>query len=136
MSQKSIVRVRSVMRSNYVVVEGLDTVADALAKMKEDAVGVALVSKRNDDDEIGMVLLADIATQVLARDRSPGRINVYEIMAKPVISVSPDMDIRYCARLFNNFDLSSAPVVEGDQVVGVVSYNELVLKGLWPSASK
>ena len=51
-------------------------------------------------------------------------------MAKPVISVRPDMDIRYCARLFARFGISHAPVVEDDKVVGVVSYYLLVLEGL------
>ncbi len=136
MSRKPPIRVQSVMRLSFVVVDGLETVADALTRMKEAGVAMAIVSKRHEDDEIGMVLLADIAKQVLARDRSPERINVYEIMAKPVISVTPDMDIRYCARLFESFGLSSAPVVKDDEVVGVVSYNELVLEGIWPAVSK
>ena len=132
MKDKKPVKVASVMRSHYVVVDGKDTVAEALTRMKEADAAIAIVSKRNDNDAIGLVLLADIAKQVLARDRSPLRINVYEIMAKPVITVAPDMDIRYCARLFENFGLSSAPVVQDGDVIGVVSYTELVLEGLWP----
>lgn len=135
MTKQGIQRVEAVMRSAYVVVDGMETVADALTKMKNARSAMAIVSKRHDDDEYGLVLLADIAKQVLARDRSPDRVNVYEIMAKPVISVRPDMDIRYCARLFEHFGLSSAPVMRGNEVIGVVSYNELVLEGLWPAAS-
>jgi CBS domain-containing protein len=51
-------------------------------------------------------------------------------MAKPVLTVRPDMDIRYCARLFENFGISHAPVVENDKIVGIVSYYLLVLHGL------
>jgi len=91
-----------------------------------------IVQKRHADDEIGMVLISDIARQVLARDRAPERVNVYEIMAKPVISVSPDMDIRYCARLFTRFELTRAPVVEDGEVVGIVSMTDLVIKGMLP----
>ena len=81
----------------------------------------------------GIVLLADIARQVLARDKSPERVNVYEIMSKPVLGVSPDMDIRYCARLFDKFGLSLAPVIDQGKVVGLVSYSGLVLKGMVPN---
>ena len=81
-------------------------------------------------DEYGILLLADIARLVLGRDRSPDRVNVYEIMSKPVLSVNPAMDIRYCARLFDRFGLSMAPVIEGGEVIGLVSYNDLVLKGM------
>ena len=130
MSRKTPIRVQSVMRLSFVVVDGLETVADALTKMKEAGVAMAIVRRRHEDDEIGMVLLDDIAKQVLARDRSPERINVYEIMAKPVISVPPDMDIRYCARLFENFGIGHAPVAEDGKIIGMVSYYRLVLHGL------
>ena len=40
------------------------------------------------------------------------------------------MDIRYCARLFDNFGLSVAPVIGVGKVVGIVSYHEIVLNGL------
>ncbi|HHH44157.1 MAG TPA: CBS domain-containing protein [Gammaproteobacteria bacterium] len=89
-----------------------------------------IVDKRHDDDEYGMVLLSDIAKQVLARDRSPERVNIYEIMAKPVLSVRPDMDIRYCARMFEQFGLSRAPVIEHGKVIGIVSFTDMVLHGL------
>ncbi len=42
------------------------------------------------------------------------------------------MEIRYCARLFENFGISHAPVVEGGKVVGMVSYYLLVLHGILP----
>jgi predicted transcriptional regulator len=77
-----------------------------------------------------MVLFSDIAKQVIAKDRAPDRVNVFEIMAKPVIAVRPDMDIRYCARLFDKFGISHAPVIENDKVIGIVSYYLLVLEGL------
>ena len=51
-------------------------------------------------------------------------------MSKPVVQVSPDMDIRYCARLFERFGLERAPVVEAGKIVGMVSYHVLVLRGL------
>jgi predicted transcriptional regulator len=40
------------------------------------------------------------------------------------------LDVRYCARLFDQFGLSVCPVVEKDQVIGMISYGELVMKGL------
>jgi CBS domain-containing protein len=90
-----------------------------------------LVKKRNENDAHGIVLLADIAKKVLARDRAPERVNVYEIMSKPVVTVEPELDVRYCARLFDRFGLSVSPVIENDCVVGIVSYGDLVLRGLF-----
>ena len=77
-----------------------------------------------------MVLISDIAKKVLAVDKSPKRVNIYEVMTKPILSIDPEMDIRYSARLFERFGLSRAPVVENRKVIGIVSYSDMVLKGL------
>jgi len=125
-----IMRVRDVMKSEVDVVDGMLTVGEALRQMKYPDTRTLIVNKRHDDDEYGVVMFRDMAKKVLARDHSPNRVNIYEIMSKPVISVDPEMDIRYCTRLFDNFGLSRAPVVEDNQIIGLVSYTDIVLKGL------
>ena len=130
LSKRHIVRVSQVMAQSYAMIDGLATVQEAIDLFKQDLASVLLVNKRHDDDEYGLLLLSDIAKQVVAKDRAPERVNVYEVMSKPVIAVDPDMDVRYCARLFERFGLSIAPVIKLQQVVGVVSYNEIVFGGL------
>lgn len=130
MSEHQLIRVRDVMKHNFDMVDGMDTVQTALENMIHVGTKSLIVNKRHKNDELGMVLLSDIARQVLAVDRAPERVNIYEIMTKPVLTVSPDMDIRYCARMFNQFDLSRAPVVENGEVVGIISHTDMVLKGL------
>ena len=133
MNAKKVVRVRDVMKPQFDTVEGMATVAEALDTMSHVDTKTLIVRKRHGDDEIGVVVLSDISRQVLAKDRAPDRVNIYEIMVKPVITVPPDMDIRYCARLFDRFGLSRAPVVQDREVVGVVSLTDLVMKGLVPN---
>ncbi len=127
---KKVIRVRDVMKTNFDMVDGRITVMEALRTMKHVETKSLIVNKRNDDDEYGMVLLSDIAKDVLAKDRSPDRINVYEIMVKPLIQIDPDMDIRYCARHFEHFGLTRAPVLENKKVIGIVSFTDMVMKGL------
>ncbi len=130
MNEKEIVRVRDIMKTDFDMVDGMTTVRDALLTMKHVETKCLIVDKRHDDDEYGIVLLSDIAKQVLARDRAPERVNVYEVMAKPVVTVHSTMDIRYCARLFDNFGLSRAPVVDQGKLIGIVSYTDMVLRGM------
>lgn len=133
MSDKPLIRVRQVMKPHFDMVEGMETVAKALETMKHVDTKTLIVKPRHPDDEIGIVVLSDIAREVLAKDRAPDRVNIYEIMAKPVVSVDPEMDIRYCARLFDRFGLTRAPVVENRRVIGVVSLTDLVMKGMVPN---
>lgn len=130
MSDKPLIRVSQVMKTQFDTVDGMSTVEEALTKMTQVETKCLVVNKRHDDDEYGMLLISDIARKVLALDRSPDRVNVYEIMAKPVIGVDHAMDIRYCARLFDRFDISRAPVLKEGKVIGIVSFTDLVLKGL------
>lgn len=129
-TERKIIRTRDVMTDEFDTIDGLMTVSEAVRIFRDKSARVLIVNKRHADDEYGMVLLSDIAKKVVAQDRSPERVNIYEVMAKPVISVDPHMDIRYCARLFESFGLAHAPVIENDQVLGIVSYRSLVLKGL------
>ncbi|MGB8145813.1 MAG: CBS domain-containing protein [Chromatiaceae bacterium] len=132
MSTRPLIRVRDVMKPHFDLVDGMATVAAALEAMRHIDTKTLIVKPRSENDELGIVVLSDIAREVLAKDRAPDRVNIYEIMVKPAITVHPDMDIRYCARLFDRFDLSRAPVVKDREVLGVVSLTDLVMKGLVP----
>ncbi|MFZ2726800.1 MAG: CBS domain-containing protein [Methylococcaceae bacterium] len=129
--EKVIVRVKDVMKTDFGTIDGIATIAEALKKMKALKTAVLIVNKRHDDDEYGLINSGDIARHVLAKDRAPERVNVYEIMSKPVISVHPDMDIRYCSRLFADYNLVRAPVIENKVVIGMISPNSLVLDGMY-----
>lgn len=63
-------------------------------------------------------------------ERLLDRGNSHEILSTPVLSVSPDRDIRDDARRFSRFDRSRAPVVSDGEVVGIVSLTALVIKGM------
>jgi len=123
--------VRDVMKSEFGMIDGKATIYEALMMMKQRRTSMLVVEKRNDDDEYGILLVSDIARQVLAQDRAPKRVNVYEVMVKPAVYVVPDMDIRYCSRLFARFDLVRALVVENRKVIGAISPNLLVLDGIF-----
>ena len=127
MSDEGLIRVGDVMVSQLHDVDGLATVAEAIALMKQNNVNSLVVNRRDDTDEVGVVQVSDIARQVIARDRAPERVNVYEIMSKPVLTLPPDMLARYAVRLLVRFELSRAIVVDQDRnPIGIVTLGDLV----------
>jgi len=123
-----LVKVKDVMTTkNYQFADGMMTVTEGIKLARENNVNALIIKKRNEFDEYGLVMLSDIAKQVLAKDRSPDRVNLYEIMAKPLICILPDMDVRYCARLFERFSIHLAPVIENKEMIGMVDYTNMVL---------
>jgi predicted transcriptional regulator len=130
MNKQEPVRVKHVMTSQFQLVDGLMMVDHALRLMKENDSRVLIIDKRHENDEYGIALLSDVAREVLSTNRAPERVNVYEVMAKPAVSVDPEMDIRYCARLFHQLGFTYAPVIDQGKVLGIVGYVDLVLNGL------
>ena len=128
--EKKVTRVHEVMKPGIDIVDGMMTIAAVLDNLKYPDNRTIIINKRHDDDEYGVVMFSDIARQIVAAGRAADRVNIYEIMSKPVISVHPDMDIRYCTRLFDRFGLSRAPVIEHQKIIGLVSYTDIVLNGL------
>ena len=128
MSLKPELRVGDVMVTEIISIDGLATVSDAMALMRRHNVNSLVVNRRDEDDEIGLVLVSDIARQVIAPNRSSDRVNVYEIMSKPVWTVPPDMLARYAVRLLSRFEVSRAVVVDHDRnPIGIVTLRDLTL---------
>lgn len=125
------ISVGDVMKREFHVIDGKATIYEALEMMKKFRTSVLVVNRRNEEDEYGILLVSSIARKVLAKDRPCKRVNVYEVMVKPAVYVEPEMDIRYCSRLFARFDLVRALVVERNKVVGTISPNSLVLDGMF-----
>jgi len=127
---KETILVRDVMKTSFDMMDGLCTVREALERMQHVHTKTLIIDKRHAHDEYGIVVVADIA-KLLAENRSPDRVSLYELMQKPTIGVHADMNIRYASQLFLRFGLSRAPVldVEG-QIMGIVSLTDMVLKGL------
>ncbi len=123
-----IVQVKDIMRRNVVTIDGMATVREAVAKMRSEDVTALIVNKRDPNDAWGIVTVPDLVREVIAPGRPPDDTNVYEIMTKPVITVPPDMDIRYVARLLYRVGVRRAPVEDRGELLGVISMSDLVLR--------
>ena len=129
MSTQEIIQVADVMSPTVKTVSGMATVADAVAMMRDAGVSSLVVERRDEADEFGLLVVSDIAAQVIAKNRALERVNVYEIMSKPVLTLPKEMQIKYATRLLVNFDLSRALVVNHDRTpCGIVTLRDLVLR--------
>ena len=124
-----IVLVGDVMSADVRSIGRMATVEDAIAAMREAGVSSLAVERRDASDEYGLIVITDIAREVIAKDRAADRVNVYEIMSKPLMTVPVDMQTKYAVRLLVRFNVSRALVVDGSRVpVGIVTLRDLVLR--------
>ncbi len=130
MSTKKRIYVKDVMKPDFGIIDSSATIKEALNEMNRLNTAVLAVNKRNENDEYGLLFVSDIARMVLAKDKATSRVNVFEIMTKPVVCIDPEMDIRYCARLMSKFNLTRVLVEADNELLGTVSPRALVLDGL------
>ena len=124
----SIVQAKDIMRRNVVTIDGMATVREAVTKMRSENVTALLVDKRHPNDAWGIVTIPDLVRDVIAPKRSPDNTNVYEVMTKPVITVPPEMNVRYVARLLHRAGVRRAPVEAQGELLGIISLSDLVLR--------
>ncbi len=123
-----IIKAKDVVKEGVVTIDGMATAQEAAALMRAEKTRYLLVQKRHADDAWGMVVIQDFIKGVLVAGRSPGEVNLYEIMTKPVITVPAEMDIRYVARLLFRAGIRRAPVEENGELIGMISLSSLILE--------
>jgi len=127
-SDHPALRVSDVMSGELHTIDGLATVAEAMATMKRLRISSLVVNRGHDDDELGMLTVTDLARDVVTQDRAPERVNVYEVMSKPALTVQSSMLARYAVRLLVQFGVSRTLVVdEQGEPLGLVTVRDLVL---------
>ena len=122
------IRVSDLMGTELHTIDGLATAAEAMAAMKRLQISSLVVNRRHDDDELGIITVGDMARAVITPNRAPERVNVYEIMSKPALTVRSDMLARYAVRLLVQFRVSRALVIDQNGTpLGLVTLRDLVL---------
>ncbi|MBL6952897.1 MAG: CBS domain-containing protein [Alphaproteobacteria bacterium] len=128
MSSVPHIKVSQIMRTEVRMVDPMTPVREAMQFMRQHEVSSLVIARRDEHDELGLVVVSDIANKVIAKNLSPDRVDVYEIMSKPVITLDSDMDIRYAVRLLGNFGLSRGLVIDHDRnLVGIATMRDMVL---------
>ncbi|HJO68172.1 MAG TPA: CBS domain-containing protein [Rhodospirillales bacterium] len=129
MNAETPIRVREVMTPQVRTIGRTATVREAVTIMREAGVSSLVVERRDEEDEFGLLVVTDIAREVVGMDRSADRVNVYEVMTKPVLTLPAEMNVKYAVRLLTRFQLARALVVDNERrPVGIVTLRDMVLR--------
>lgn len=128
-ADKTVITVADVMTRGVITIQPTATVHDAVELMRANRTSSVVVERRTPADEYGLVVVSDIAAEVLGKNLSPKRVNVYEIMSKPVLTLPAEMNIVYAVRMLTRFKLSRALVIDHDRnALGLVTLRDMVLR--------
>ncbi len=99
-------------------------VIDALNLMSEKGIGAVMVME--EDRLIGIFSERDYARKGIIAGRKAKSTPVTEVMTPNVFTVSPSMDIEDCMTLFSEKRIRHLPVVDNQQVIGMLSIGDIV----------
>jgi CBS domain-containing protein len=100
------------------------TVYDALRVMGEKNIGALLVM---DGEELrGIISERDYARKIVLMGKKSSDTLVKDIMTEKVLSVAPDDSIEKCMEMMSEKHIRHLPVLNADQVVGVISITDVV----------
>jgi CBS domain-containing protein len=119
-------KVRDIMVRDVATVDGIATVREALQRMRDRHIKSLVVNRRHPDDAYGIITLYDIVNKVVTQGRRLEMTNVYEVMNKPLITVSQGLAVKYAARLMSQFDVKRAVIIEHGELIGIVSMQDIV----------
>lgn len=100
------------------------TVFQALELMSQKEVGALLVMENN--NLVGILSERDYARKVILQGKSSKDLPVREIMSSRVIYVTRDHSVEDCMALMINKRIRHLPVMEGDNLAGVISIGDVV----------
>jgi CBS domain-containing protein len=100
------------------------TVIDALKLMAEKNIGAVLVL--DEDRVVGVLSERDYARKVTLQGRTSKDTAAREIMSGRVVGVEPQHTVEECMALMTDRRIRHLPVVEGGEVIGVVSIGDIV----------
>ena len=101
-----------------------DSVIDAIRLMAQKGVGAVLVMEGA--KLVGIISERDYARKVVLHGRSSADTAVREIMTAEVVTVGLQQTVAECMRIVTEHRIRHLPVMDGDEVAGVISIGDLV----------
>lgn len=118
--------VQDLMVRNVVMVPSVATIREAIDLMRQHHVKSLVVDRRDAHDVYGIITYSNILETIVAEEGDIELINVYDVCAKPAITINVHADVKHAARLMVNMRLRRLLAMDGNTLAGIITKSDIV----------
>ena len=118
--------VKDIMVRDVVKVSAFATLREALALMKRHSLKSLVVEQQTPHDAWGLITYTNILKTIVAESGDIDLVNVYDVCAKPVISVGENLDVKHVAALMTSNQIKRVLVLRDNQLVGLLTMDDII----------
>jgi predicted transcriptional regulator len=118
--------IKELVVRDVATVSPLSTIREAMQIMQTRKVKSLVVERRDAHDVYGIITYTNILKTIVAEDGDIDLIHVYDICAKPALTISANTHVKHAARMMVNMNVRRLVVVEADSMVGIITMNDIV----------
>jgi CBS domain-containing protein len=116
-------QLKDIMVKHVVTVTEDESVFNAANLMRQASVGCLVIARAGRAQ--GIITDRDLTIRCLGEGHNPLLCPVSQHMSTPVITAGPDMEVLYAAHLMSNKKIKRLPVLEDEQLIGLVSFSDI-----------
>ena len=118
---------RDLMSADVALAEPHESLRTAVARMRERSIHGLLVKPEGPDRGYSIITGKDcIDVLCEAGDDGLDDLLVSDAMTRPAITVPASMCVMDCIRLMRNAGVRTAPVIERDELVGILTFTDVL----------
>lgn len=118
--------VKDVMVAEVVRISPFASIRAALSAMKKHRLKSLVVDKRHEHDAYGLITYTNIIKTIIAEDGDIDLLNVYDVCAKPAITVGKSLGVRHVAALMSDHRVKRVLVVDDNELIGIITMEDII----------
>ena len=115
--------IQSIMDLDVIILDGNNSVADAVSKMKEKNSRSVLVT--HNGEIIGLVSKTDILFKVMERGKDSTKAKLREIMSSPVLTIPPTSTVGEALSIMDKNTVRQLVVSVGNSIRGMITRDSI-----------
>ncbi|MEH6387585.1 MULTISPECIES: CBS domain-containing protein [Pseudomonas] len=118
--------VKDVMVTDVVTVSPFAKLREALSLMKRHNLKSLVVDQQSPHDAWGLITYTNILKTVIAEGGDIDLLNVYDVCAKPALSVGKSLSVKHVASLMTQHRVKRVLVLDDNQLLGFVAMDDIM----------